>query len=115
MIVRIRNLKVETLIGAYPAERKAKREVILNLAIDYDPSLAIASDKLEDALDYDAIVKAINTSLPKQTFHLMEALASHVAHLVLAQERVREVTVSVDKPGAVTTAESVAVEYRLKK
>jgi FolB domain-containing protein len=115
VIIRIHKLKAETIIGAYPAERKAKRQVMLDLAIEYDALLAVSSDKLEDALDYAAIEKIIVTTLPKQKFHLIEALASYVAHLVLAMERVRGVTVVLHKAGALEHADSVSVEYSLKK
>ena len=115
MIIRIKNLKAETLIGVYPAERKAKQQVVLNLAIDYDPSVALVSDKIEDALDYDAIAKSIKDSLPKQKFQLIESLAAHVAHMVLEQDRAREVTVSVEKTGVPAGADAVVAEYRLRK
>lgn len=115
MIIRINNLKAETIIGAYPAERKAKRKVIFNLTIDYDAAVAVTSDKLEDALDYAAIEKIILTSVAKQKFHLMEALVAYVAHLVLAVERVRGVTVTLDKPNAIESADTVSVEYSLRK
>ncbi|MFO0389995.1 MAG: dihydroneopterin aldolase [Alphaproteobacteria bacterium] len=115
MIIRINNLKAETIIGAYPAERKAKRKVVLNLAIEYDATIAASTDKLEDALDYASIEKVITTTLPKQKFHLIESLASYVAHTVLAMERVRGVTVVLDKPGAIENADSVSVEYSLRK
>lgn len=115
MIIRINNLKAETLIGAYPAERKAKRKVRLDLVIDYDATVAASTDKLEDALDYAAIEKVIITALPKQKFHLIESLASYVAHTILAIERVRAVTVTLDKAGALENADSVSVECSLSK
>ena len=115
MIIRINNLKAETIIGAYPAERKAKRKIAINLIIAYDATVAANSDKLEDALDYAAIEKIILASVAKQKFHLIEALASYVAHLVLAIERVRSVTVVIDKAKAIESADSVSVEYSVSK
>ncbi len=115
MMIRINNLKTETILGVYPAERKAKRPVVISLAMQYDATIAADSDKLEDALDYDVIEKSIMASVPKQKFQLLEALAAHVAQLVIAVDRVQRVTVVVDKPKATANADSMSVEYTISK
>jgi len=49
------------------------------------------------------------------TFHLCENLASHIADVCLGFERVQEVEVTVDKPGALRFARSVAVQITRKR
>lgn len=111
MKITIKELKAKTLLGVYPEERGALREVVLNISVEYDASKAAASDHMEDALDYAAIEQAVVGSLPKQNFHLLEALAEHVVQLVLAFEPVQRVTVEIDKPGALVHARSVSITH----
>ena len=113
MIVNIRNLKAETLLGAYTKERSKPRPVIIHLAIDFDHVAAVASDKLKDTVDYGAIEHVIIESLPKQTFALLEGLAVHVGGLVMQNPLVREVTVEIEKPGVMLHAESVSVVHKV--
>ncbi len=46
---------------------------------------------------------------------LIEKLADNIADMCLQELQVRAVTVTVDKPGALTKARSVAVEIRREK
>ena len=46
---------------------------------------------------------------------LIEKLADNIADMCLQELKVRAVTVTVDKPGALTKARSVAVEIRREK
>lgn len=111
MIIKIKNLKAETLLGAYAKERIKTRPVIIHLAIDYDHARAVASDALKDAVNYTAIENAITESLPRQKFILLESLADHVARLIMQFPAVREVTVEIEKPGVMHHAETVSVVH----
>lgn len=115
MIIKIRNLKAETLLGAYNKERVKPRLVIINLIIDIDHAAAVASDKLKDTVDYAAIEHEIMESLPKQTFALLEGLAEKVASLVMAYPTVRQVTVEIEKPGVMLHAQSVSVIHTVTR
>lgn len=113
MKMSIINLKGETILGVHAAERKAKRPVKLDLEISYDA--VIRDDDINETLNYEAIEKAILAVLAKQKFHLMESLAEHIAHLVLEMDRVQAITVQLSKPAALKSADTVVVEYQLKK
>ena len=109
MMIRIKNLRAQTLIGAYDDERQARRTVTLNLAIDYDHRNALITDALGETLDYAVIEQSIVEALPLQHFVLLESLAEYVAKIVMSYPLVREVTVEIDKPGALKHADSVSV------
>lgn len=115
MIINIRNLKAETLLGAYAKERTKTRPVVIHLSIDYDHARALKSDSLKDAVNYAAIEKTITESLPQQKFILLESLAEHVAALVMNIPEVREVTVEIEKPGAMRRAEMVSVVHKARR
>ncbi|MGE0753717.1 MAG: dihydroneopterin aldolase [Alphaproteobacteria bacterium] len=109
----IKNLKAETIIGVLPEERKDKQKVTLDLEVTYDA--IVRKDKLEETLDYADIERKITASLAKQKFHLIESLAEHIAHLVLAYDKVQDVCVWLGKPGALKSADNVVLEYRLSR
>jgi len=71
---------------------------------------AAASDRIEDAVDYKGLKKQIIALVEGSAFRLIETLADRIAALALAEPRVRRATVTVDKPGALRFARSVAVE-----
>lgn len=115
MIIKIKNLEAYTLLGVYPEERGGLRKVLLNLTVVYDASRAMHSDDVADALDYAELETRIVTSLAAQTFALIEALAHHVAQLVMAYPAVHEVTVEIDKPGALQHAPSVSITHTVSR
>lgn len=108
--ILIRDLAVRCIIGIYPEERRAKQDVIVNLAIESDFRRAARTDSIRDAVDYKALKKDVIGLVETSAFGLVETLASRIADLCLGTPRVKRVTVTVDKPGALRFARSVAVE-----
>jgi FolB domain-containing protein len=51
----------------------------------------------------------------KSSFYLIEALAQAIADICLEWEQVKAATVTVDKPGALRFAKSVAVEITRRR
>ena len=106
----VRDLAARAIIGDNPGERRARQDVVLQLRLGYDGGKAARTDKLADALDYRALKKRVIELVEASEFHLIEALAEAVATSCLEDRRVQEVTVTIDKPGALRFARSVAVE-----
>jgi FolB domain-containing protein len=111
----IRDIALSCIIGANPSERVTKQDVVINLSLGCDLSIAGATDRLEDTLNYRTLKAAIAALVEGSRFFLIERLADRIAALCLESERVRAVTVTVDKPGALTRARSVAVEIRRER
>lgn len=113
--IHIRDLALRCIIGVYPAERREKQDVILNLTMDVDVRRAATSDDLADAVDYKGIKLAVRELVEGSSFRLVESLADRVARTCLKARGVRAVTVTVDKPGALRFARSVAVELTRRR
>lgn len=109
MIIRIKNLRVNTIIGIQDWERQGEQEVVVNLALEFDGSAAAASDDIADAVDYKALKWRIIESVRQSRFFLLERLAQHVLDVVMAEPKVLSATVEVDKPHALRFADSVSV------
>lgn len=111
----IRELLLRAVIGVNPEERGVKQDVVLTLELSCDLAKAGASDRIEDTVDYKSLKWAVIDFVEKSSFQLLEALAEGVATLCLEPALVEEVKVTLDKPGALRFARSVAVEIVRRK
>ena len=110
MIIRIKDLKLRTIIGCNGWEREKKQDITVNVTIETDASEAVRSDDLKDSVDYREITKDIIEGVEKTEFFLLERLAGFIIGVVMKNRRVSAATVEVDKPHALRFAESVSVE-----
>ena len=113
--ILVRDLSCRAVIGDNPDERRARQDLLLQLRLGYDGLAAGRTDRLADALDYRALKKQVVDHVEASSFHMLEALAESVADLCLANPRVRTVELTLDKPGALRFARSVAVEIRRER
>lgn len=109
-VIYIRDLVVRCIIGIYPEERREKQDITINIALRADLGGACASDCLEDTVDYKSVKKRVIAFVENSECLLIERLAQRIAEICLETPRVESVTVTVDKPGALRFARSVAVE-----
>jgi len=107
--VRITNLRLDVIIGCNDWERHRTQEVVINIAMQFDATEAVAGDMLDATLDYRAMKKKILASIKESSFNLLESLTAHVLGLVMENDRVVNATVTVDKPKALRFADSVSV------
>lgn len=109
--IYIRDLSARCIIGIYPDERREKQDVIINIVMEGDLSAAARSDAIEDTINYKLIKKSVLRMVQDSDFNLIETMASRVLDLCFADPKVQRATVTVDKPGALRFARSVAVEF----
>lgn len=108
--IYVRDLAVRCIVGIYPEERRAKQDIVLNLTLEGDFRKAATTDDIADAVDYKRLKKLVIEHVERSRYQLIETLAQAVADICLSDPGVRRVTVTVDKPGALRFARSVAVE-----
>ncbi len=108
--IHIRDLALRCIIGVYEEERKQRQDVIISIALHADLTKACATDNFQDALDYKAVKQKIVALVEESRFFLIEALAEAVAGACLEFDGVERVDVTVEKPGALRFARTVAVE-----
>jgi len=109
-IVFIRDLEVKTVIGVFDWERKIRQRLVFNIELGTDFSTAAKTDKLDDTLDYKAISHAIEDMSEASSYQLVEALIEAVADMVMSDFSVKWLSITLDKPGAVSCARSVGVK-----
>ena len=114
-VIRINDLKVRSLIGAYSWEKVNKQELVINITIEYDASKACLSDKLKDALDYESVAtKAIKT-VERSRYTLLETLTSKLLADIMSDRRVQAAFVRVDKTHALPHARGVSFELSAER
>ena len=113
--ILLRDLSVICIIGIMPRERLIPQRVVFNIQLSYDLKKAGASDNIEDTLNYKDLRDEIVRSVKSSKFMLIEKLVEHVADLCLAKAGVTCVKLSLDKPGALTSCRSVAVEIERRR
>ena len=108
-IIFLRELKVETLIGVYEWEKRVPQTLQLDMEIALPNTRACQSDDIHDALDYSEIVRYIQSALSNHHFNLLEALAEHIAQILLTDFNVPWVKVSVAKLNAIRDSRMVGI------
>lgn len=108
--IHITNLLVRGIVGINAGERVNRQDVLINVTMWADSSVAAASDDIADAVNYRTVSKAIIAHVEEGEPMLVERLAQEIADICLgSDERITEVEVTVEKPGALRFAESVGI------
>jgi len=107
--VLIKDLMVSGIIGINPDERINKQDICVNVAMSVDISRAAVSDDIADAVNYRTISKRIIAHIEQGEPMLVERLVEEIAEMCLEDVRVKEVEVTVEKPGALRSARTVGI------
>jgi dihydroneopterin aldolase len=96
--IELRGLRLAVLVGVLPEEQERRQPVELDLDLDVDMDAATESDDLDDAVDYGAVVAAVDRVLGAGHVRLLERQAAMVADAVLSLDpRIESVRVTVRK------------------
>lgn len=108
-IIFIRDIRLETLIGAYEFERRQPRTLQVNIEIGRPSIRACKTDKLADTIDYAAVVDLVKDTFASHAFHLLEPLAEAIIDLILEKFDAQWARIEVVKTGVVPNARDVGV------
>ncbi|MFD2113793.1 dihydroneopterin aldolase [Thiorhodococcus fuscus] len=108
-IVFIHNLTIETTIGIHDWEKQTRRPIVLDLEMASDIARAAASDRIEDALDYDAVTQRLKREVGENRSELVETLAERCASILREEFGIPWVRLRLNKPGAVGDGVDVGI------
>ena len=94
-IIRLEGLSVFGHHGARPYEKEAGQRLEGDLELDVLDTRAENSDRLADAVDYDALYRTVREVVEGKSFHLLEARAATTADTILEHFEVRRVKVRI--------------------
>ena len=107
--VLIEGLSLETVIGVYDWERTVRQRLELDLELGTDIRPAARDDDLDRTLDYAAICQRLADYADPNAHGLVETFAERVAALLIEEFGVRQLRLTVRKPGAVAAARAVGI------
>lgn len=113
--ILIEDLLLRCIIGANDDERRDKQDVLINLAMYADVFRPGETDNIDDAINYRTIAKRVIQHVESSKFFLVEAMATSIARIILAEFPVERVNVKVQKIGAVRFSKTVGVEIERNK
>ena len=111
--IHIKDLISSGIVGINPEERVNRQDVLVNATLWVDTSPAAASDDISDAANYRTITKSLIAHIENGEPMLVERLVQELTDICFnTDERVEEVEMTVEKPGALRHARSVGITIR---
>ena len=114
--IHIRDLLIRGILGIKPDEREKRQDILINATLWGDTRPAGKSEKIEDAINYRTVTKAIIAHIEQERPFLVERLVADLARLAFETDhRIQAVEINVEKPGALRFARSVGITiYRTR-
>lgn len=98
--IRLTGLTVFGRHGVYEHERENGQRFVIDLRLHLDLADAAASDDVADTVHYGELAEKVGAVVAGEPVNLIETLAGRIADVVLADDRVLHVAVTVHKPQA---------------
>lgn len=98
--VALTGLRVWGRHGVLPEERRDGQDFVVDVELSLDTRPAAASDDLADTVDYARLADGLAAVVAGAPVDLIETLASRLAEVCLADDRVISAKVTVRKPSA---------------
>jgi dihydroneopterin aldolase len=109
MLLKIKNLKLQTVIGVHSWEAEINREIIINVEIESDLPKAVKTDEIIDTIDYDLLVCKIKNLIATKRFKLVEKMAQEILQEVMQDQRIKRCKLEIDKVKPIENLQSFSV------
>lgn len=96
-VIRLSGLRAKGFHGVLDFERRNGQEFVVDLAIDLKMPV---TDDIAETVHYGQLAGSVVAIISGQPVNLIETLAERIAAEVLADRRIRSVSVTVHKPQA---------------
>ena len=104
----IKDLIVNTKFGYYEKEKKKNQRLRFNIEIEVF-MLPIDDKSIKNIIDYDKIIKIIETILSKH-INFLETLSEEICSEILKDQRVKNINLQIDKLDIIEKTSSVGVK-----
>jgi dihydroneopterin aldolase len=111
--VELHALRIFGHHGVHPEEREHGQDFYFDVQLDVGDRGS--SDRIEDAVDYVAVARAVREVSAARTYSLIEALAGAVAEELLRRFRAEHAVVRVTKPSVMPAGLSGTVSVTVSK
>jgi FolB domain-containing protein len=108
-VIEIDALRLRCVIGCRDEERRDRSDVVVDLRVGLDIGPAAATDDVRDGWNYRTAAKGVIALVEASSYRTVEALATAIARILVADYQAPYARVRVRKPGALRFADSVGV------
>lgn len=106
----ISDLEVKASVGVHDWERQIPQSLRIDMTLHVDLRPAGESDSLSDTVDYQALAGLAAQVAEEKHHALIEHFAERLAErLALSSPAIRQVDLTVHKPGAIARARTISV------
>ncbi len=105
----IHALRLEAIIGIHPDERQFKQPIALDIELTLQTQAAIASDQIDQTVDYESLAAKIAQWVAATDFQLVESLADFLAKKLLAEFPLQMVSLRLSKFTEKVAADAVGI------
>ena len=96
-VIAIRGIRAMGVHGALEEEQHRPQPFEIDVELEIDAALPSQTDRLEDTVDYGAVAEAVVRVVESERYHLLERMATRIAEVCSADQRVQGVEVTVRK------------------
>ena len=108
--VLIKDFTIYEIIGIHQNEKIIKQKIIFNIVIDVSQSTLPDENNLSSIVDYEKITNKLKNLAKNKKYNFLESLAEDSFKEIFADKRINSVKIKIEKPDAITNAQSVGVE-----
>ncbi len=107
--VFVKQLELAASIGVFDWEKKVRQNLVFDLDLEIDFSLAAETDTLGYTVNYADVCDEIRLIVEAKHYDLLEALALDIETMLLDKFAVLGFCLQISKPGAVKEAQAVGI------
>ena len=108
--VLIKDFIIYEIIGIHQYEKSNKQKIIFNIIIDVNQETLPDENSLSSIVDYEKITNKLENLAKNKKYNFLESLAEDSFNEIFADKRINSVKIKIEKPDAITNAQSVGVE-----
>jgi 7,8-dihydroneopterin aldolase/epimerase/oxygenase len=108
--VLIKDFIIYEIIGIHQNEKINKQKIIFNIVINVNQNISPDENNLASIVDYEKITNKLENLAKNKKYNFLESLAEDSFNEIFADKRINSVKIKIEKPEAITNAQSVGVE-----
>ena len=112
--ILIKDLILEKIFGYYPEEKIKTQKLKFNIKLELNQKLAFDDHNLKSIVDYDDIIRLINSILDRK-INFLEILGELIAEEILKNEKIEAIELQIEKLDILKTGGSVGFEINKRK
>jgi 7,8-dihydroneopterin aldolase/epimerase/oxygenase len=113
--IHIVEARVPCRIGVPPEERAESQDLVMDLTLHVPLRPAALSERIEDTIDYAAVLGLVHFVTGAREWVLLESLAESICEAVLRQFPVLSVRLLVRKPAALRAQGAAAAAVEIER